>query len=87
MLNRYIVKETIEKVAAITDPSELTDLVAAQSSLRIEDKQRLLEMIPLKSQLAQLLDQILAEVRNLRIHGRMVIDTDLNAGLIDENQA
>lgn len=30
MLNRYIVKETIEKVAAITDPSELTDLVAAQ---------------------------------------------------------
>jgi ATP-dependent Lon protease len=44
-LNRKIPSETVGTVSAITDPGHLADAVAAQLSIKLEDKEQLLELI------------------------------------------
>lgn len=43
-LNKDISKDVIANVASVTEPSQLADIVSAEFSFKIEDKQRLLEI-------------------------------------------
>jgi ATP-dependent Lon protease len=74
-LNKNISKELLNNVAAIADPAQLADTVAAHFSFRIEEKQRLLEMASLKDRLAHLIRLIKMEIEifamDQRIKGRV----------------
>ena len=50
-LNRKIPAETVGTVSAITDPGHLADAVAAQLSIKLEDKEQLLELIDVTERL------------------------------------
>ena len=66
-LNKSISKELIANVAAIKDPSQLADTVAAHFSFKIEDKQMLLETVSLGNRLAHLLQLIKMEIEISRM--------------------
>ena len=74
-LNKNISKEILERVLSITDPSKLADTVATQFSFKLENKQRLLETIPLDERLAYLLSLVKMEIEvaemDQRIKGRV----------------
>ena len=74
-ITKHVPKETLEKISSITDSSELSDRVAAQFSFKIDDKQRLLETIPLDDRISHLLSLIKMEVEvaevDQRIKGRI----------------
>jgi ATP-dependent Lon protease len=74
-LNKNISKELSSNIAAISDPSQLADTVAAHFSFKIEDKQRLLNSVSLVDRLSLLatLTKIEIEVFQMdqRIKGRV----------------
>jgi ATP-dependent Lon protease len=70
-LNKSISKELISNVASITDPSQVADTVAAHFSFKIEDKQRLLEMVSLSDRMALLLSLIKMEIEVFRMDQRI----------------
>jgi ATP-dependent Lon protease len=74
-LNKDISKDLVSSVAAISNPSKLSDTVAAHFSFKIEDKQRLLETIALEDRLSLLLRLIKMEIdifkMDQRIKGRV----------------
>jgi len=74
-LNKNISKELSSNIAAISNPSQLADTVAAHFSFKIEDKQRLLNSVSLVDRLSLLvtLTKIEIEVFQMdqRIKGRV----------------
>jgi ATP-dependent Lon protease len=66
-LNKNISKDLIRNVSTISDPSQLADTVAAQFTFKIEDKQRLLETVPLEERLSLLLTLIKMEIDIFRM--------------------
>jgi len=70
-LNKNISKELLSNVAAITDPSQMADTVAAHFSFKIEDKQRLLETIDLAERMSLLLSLIKMEIEVFRMDQRI----------------
>jgi len=70
-LNKNISKELLSNVAAITDPSQMADTVAAHFSFKIEDKQRLLETIDLSERMSLLLSLIKMEIEVFRMDQRI----------------
>ena len=70
-LNKNISKELLSNVAAITDPSQMADTVAAHFSFKIEDKQRLLESIDLSERMSLLLSLIKLEIEVFRMDQRI----------------
>lgn len=61
-LNKNISDDLLSSVAAITNPSQLADTIAAQISFKIEDKQRLLETVVTFKRLYLLLDMMKVEI-------------------------
>ncbi len=61
-LDKNISEEIITNASGITDPSQLSDTVAAHFSFKIEEKQRLLETVSLKERLSLLLRLIKTEI-------------------------
>jgi len=72
-LNKSISKDLISNVSAITDPSKLTDTVAAHFSFKIEDKQQLLEEIDPYKRLSLLLGLIKMEVEVYEMDQRIKV--------------
>jgi ATP-dependent Lon protease len=70
-LNKNISKELLSNVAAITDPSQMADTVAAHFSFKIEDKQRLLESIDLSERMSLLLSLIKMEIEVFQMDQRI----------------
>jgi len=70
-LNKNISKELLKNVAAISDPSQMADTVAAHFSFKIEDKQRLLESIDLSERMSLLLSLIKMEVEVFQMDQRI----------------
>ena len=74
-LNKNISKELVGSVSSTTDPSQLADTVAAHFSFKIEDKQRLLEILSLSERLSLLLRLTRTEIdiykMDQRIRGRV----------------
>ena len=67
-LNKKIPSETLAAVAAIDDPARLADSVAAHLSVKISDRQALLETLSTTERLEKVLSLI--EGRDRRAAGR-----------------
>jgi ATP-dependent Lon protease len=70
-LNKDISKDLISSVASISNPSKLSDTVAAHFSFKIEDKQRLLETISQEERLSLLLRLIKMEIDIFKMDQRI----------------
>jgi len=70
-VNKNISKELVSNIAAITNPSQLADSVAAHFSFKIEDKQHLLEELNPAERLSLLLGLIKMEIEIYRMDQRI----------------
>lgn len=74
-IDKNFSKDLLSKISAITNPSQLADMVASYFSSKIENKQRLLEMTSPKKRLSLLLQLLKAETEilktNRKIKGRV----------------
>ena len=70
-LNKKIGKDLVNTIAAISDPTQLADTVAAQLGLNVTDKQELLETIYIDERLEKLYQKLVGEINILAIEGRL----------------
>lgn len=74
-LNRKIPSEIMASILAIEDPSRLGDTIAAHLTIKLEDKQKLLELISLSKRLEKLMSLLETEIDLLgvekKIRGRV----------------
>ncbi len=70
-LNKKVPPEIISSLASIDDPSRLADTVAAHMSIKIQDKQKILELIDLRERLDQLLLMLESEIDLLQVEKRL----------------
>ena len=70
-LNRKIPAETVGTVSAITDPGHLADAVAAQLSIKLEDKEQLLELIDVTERLEKVFSLMEGEIGMLQMERKI----------------
>ncbi len=70
-LNKKIPPEILTSLSGIDSPSRLADTVAAQMTLKLAEKQRVLEIAPVKQRLEHVLGLIDGEIDMLRIEKRI----------------
>jgi ATP-dependent Lon protease len=70
-LNRKIPSETVGTVSAITDPGHLADAVAAQLSIKLEDKEALLELIDVTERLEKVFSLMEGEIGMLQMERKI----------------
>ena len=70
-LNRKIPPELLTTLMGIDEPGRLADTVAAHLSIRIEDKQEMLELISVQERLERLLATIEGEIEVLNLEKRI----------------
>ena len=70
-LNKKIPPEVLSSLASIEEPGRLADTIAAHLSLKVEDKQELLENIDVGSRLERLMAAIEGEIDLLHVEKRV----------------
>jgi ATP-dependent Lon protease len=70
-VNKNVSKELVGNISAIGDPSQLADTVAAHFSFNIEEKQKLLEAVSIKSRLEHLLNLVRMEIEVFQVDQRI----------------
>ncbi len=70
-LNRKIPSEQVGTVSEITDPGELADTVAAQLSIKLEDKQNLLEITAVSERLEKVYQLMESEIGMLQMERKI----------------
>jgi ATP-dependent Lon protease len=70
-LNRKIPAETVGSVSTITDPGRLSDAVAAQLSIKLEDKQGLLEITDVSDRLEKVYQLMEGEIGMLQMERKI----------------
>ncbi len=70
-LNRKIPAEQVGTVSAITDPGHLADAVAAQLSIKLEDKEQLLELIDVTDRLEKVFSLMEGEIGMLQMERKI----------------
>ncbi len=70
-LNKRIPPETLMRVSTIEDFSELADIIAAQLNLKLEDKQRILEIIDPAKRLEELFQLMTGEIEILEVEKKI----------------
>ncbi|MFH0813088.1 MAG: endopeptidase La [Pseudomonadota bacterium] len=70
-LNKKVPPEMLVSVSSIDDPARLTDTIAAHLTIKLEDKQKLLEIEDPKERLEQLYSYMEAEIEILAIEKRI----------------
>ncbi len=70
-LNKKVPPEIISSLASIDDASRLADTVAAHMSIKIQDKQKILELVDLRERLDQLLLMLETEIDLLQVEKRL----------------
>ena len=70
-LNNKIPPEILTSLAGIEDPARLADTIAAHLSLKIEDKQQILEMVNTKERLEHILGVMESEIDLLQVEKRI----------------
>jgi len=70
-LNKKIPPEILTSLAGIEEPGRLADTVAAHLPLKLEQKQKVLEMVDVKERLESLLGQLEAEIDILQVEKRI----------------
>ena len=70
-LNRKVPPEIISSLASIDDPSRLADTIAAHMAVKIQDKQEVLEIVPLRGRLEHLIHLMESEIDLLQVEKRL----------------
>ena len=70
-VNEKIGKDLVATVSAIEDPSRLSDTIAAHLTLKIKDKQELLEAERLNRRLEMLFEKIRNEINIIKLENRL----------------
>ncbi|MDT8453287.1 MAG: endopeptidase La [Gammaproteobacteria bacterium] len=70
-LNKKVPAEILTSLAGIDEPSKLADTIAAHMSLKLEEKQKILEIDSVRSRLEYLMSLIDAEIDLLQIEKRI----------------
>lgn len=70
-LNKKIPLEILSTLSSIDNPGRLADMIAAHLTLRIQEKQEILEIFPLKKRLERLLAFLESEIDLLQIQKRI----------------
>ena len=70
-LNKKVPPEIISSLAGIDDPSRLADTVAAHMSVKIEEKQKILEIVDISARLERLLALMESEIDLLQVEKRI----------------
>ncbi len=70
-LNRRIPPEMLASVAVIDDPSRLADTVVAHLTLKLQDKQQILEIVPIQERLEKILGLMEAEIEILQVEKKI----------------
>lgn len=70
-LNKKIPPEIIASVSGIDDPSRLADTIAAHMSLKIQEKQNILEIVSLRERLERLMALMESEIDLLQVEQRI----------------
>ncbi len=70
-LNKKVPSEILSSLSGIDDPSRLADTIAAHMSLKLEDKQAILDVEDIGQRLEQLMGQIEGEIDVLQIEKRI----------------
>ncbi|MFM8812392.1 MAG: endopeptidase La [Methylophilaceae bacterium] len=70
-LNKKIPPEILTTLASVDDPSRLADTIAAHLTLKLEDKQVILEMFSVTERLEHLLGKLEAEIDILQVEKRI----------------
>ncbi len=70
-LNKKVPPEIISSLSGIDDPSRLADTIAAHMSIKIEDKQRILECVDVRERLEHLVSLMETEIDLLQVEKRL----------------
>jgi len=70
-LSKKVPSEVMSSVNNIDDPTRLADTIAAQMNLKLEEKQKLLEMASVKSRLEHLMSQMEGEIDLVKVEKRI----------------
>ena len=70
-LNKKVPAEILTSLAGIDEPSRLSDTIAAHMSLKLEEKQKILEIVSVHKRLEYLMSLIDAEIDLLQIEKRI----------------
>ncbi len=70
-LNKKVPAEILTSLSGIDEPSRLSDTIAAHMSLKLEEKQKILEIIDVHARLEYLMRMIDAEIDMLQIEKRI----------------
>ncbi len=70
-LSKKVPPEILSSLASIDEPGRLADTIAAHMSLKIEEKQKILEMIDLRKRLEHLIGLMEAEIDLLQVEKRI----------------
>lgn len=70
-LNKRIPPEILMRVSTIEDPAELSDIIVAQLNLKLEDKQRILELFDSGKRLEELLNLMSGEIEILEVEKKI----------------
>ena len=70
-LNKKIPPEILTSLSSIDDPGRLVDTIAAHMSLKIEEKQKILEILDLRERLEHLMGMMESEIDLLQVEKRI----------------
>jgi ATP-dependent Lon protease len=70
-LNKKVPPEIISSLSSIDDPSRLADTIAAHMSIKIQDKQDVLEFVNLRERLEHLISLMESEIDLLQVEKRL----------------
>jgi ATP-dependent Lon protease len=70
-LNKRIPPELLMSISSITDPSRLADIIVAHLTMKVEEKQQVLEAIDVESRLKLLLEKMQGEIEIINVERRI----------------
>ena len=70
-LNKRIPPELLMSISSITDPSRLADIIVAHLSMKIPEKQEILEAIDIETRLHLLLEKMQGEIEIINVERRI----------------
>jgi len=70
-LSKKVPEEVLSSLSSIDEPGRLVDTIAAQMSLKIDDRQRILETLAVETRLEQLLGLLAAEIDLFQVEKRI----------------
>ena len=70
-LNKRIPPELLMSISSITDPSRLADIIVAHLSMKIHEKQEILEAIEIDKRLQLLLEKMQGEIEIINVERRI----------------